>query len=185
MLLELELEFELELLLEFELELELEFELELLLEFELELLLELLLEFEDELLLELLLEFELELLPEFELELLLELELEFELPPQSSSLVLTILLLRNRVPPVSGGAERSTPGPMTRLRKLIGPSSAAADVAIALVDTKVAAMIFFRRIPVLHSGRRPAVAASRTAREHTSGTWARGFPAGRPILANF
>ena len=140
LLLEFELEFELELLLELELELELEFELELLLEFELELLFE----------------FELELLLEFELELLLE----FELPPPSSSLLLANRLLRNWVlPPVSGGADRSTPEPIARLKKPNGPSSAAAGVAIALVDTNVAAMIFLKRIFVILALERRAAAA--------------------------
>ena len=171
--LELLLELELELLLELEFELELELLLELELDFELELELELLLEFELELLLqfefELLLEFELELLPElefeFELELLLELELEFE-PPSPSLLLPMIRTLRNLVPPpVPGGAERSTPGPMRRLKKFV--SSATAEVAIALVDMKVAAMIFFRRILILDPGRNPAREESRPVQHHT------------------
>ena len=131
MLLEFELELLLELLLLFELELLLLFELL----FELELLLLLLFEFE----FELLLEFELELLLEFELEFEPELLLEFELPLRSSP------TSRTRVPPASGGAERSLPAPMNRLRKLTG-SSAAAGIAMALVDRKVAAMNFLRRI---------------------------------------
>ena len=134
------LEFELELLLELLLEFELEFELELLLELELEFELELLLEFE--------LEFELELLLEFELEFELELLLEF--PPSPSSLL--VRLLRNWVPlPALGGAARSTPGPTARLKKLNGPSSAAAGNAMAPVDSRAAANVFLRRISIPRS----------------------------------
>jgi hypothetical protein len=146
----------------------------------------LLLLLELELELELLLELELELLLEFELELLLEFELEFLLELEDERPLRSSLVSRIWLPPVSGRAERSLPGPMKRLMKLTGPSSATAGPAAALADTKVAAMSFFRDMRFTPCSMGVLVLAPKGgALGGTPAAWPAGLPARRRSLTVF